>query len=293
MRSFWSDPYLWIHLAGLAALPLFLDLCLVGFAMGDPLLPPWLEGVIVAIAGIAPILWMQWQRPFYIFSLPGLALQPESLSDGQRQLLSFFKAQQNRAGALIGAMIVFLLVRWAEQAAAIAAEVSPWATQSHLLGLLLATLGSLGLSLFLQVPISVFLVMLHRDDEVIAAPPYPLSRIRQEFSLLGLRVRQLLPPLERAAVGQSATAPVNTDLTIPGSRDVDQTPSLTLSPGHSEASAELTEITKPVSEGTIAEPSDIWDEVESETFEPEIAVSEGALPDALSALDEAAADLEL
>ena len=77
MRSFWSDPYLWVHLAGLAAVPIFLEICLIGFAVGDPLLPGWLELLLVAAIGSAPILWMQWQRPFYIFSLVGVALQPE------------------------------------------------------------------------------------------------------------------------------------------------------------------------------------------------------------------------
>jgi hypothetical protein len=33
-----------------------------------------LEVLLVAGLGIAPVLWMQWQRPFYIFSIVAIAL---------------------------------------------------------------------------------------------------------------------------------------------------------------------------------------------------------------------------
>ena len=69
MRSFGSEPFLWIHLSGVAALPIFLGLCLLGLAVSSPLLPVWLEMFLVAVAGIVPVLWMQRFRPFYIFSI--------------------------------------------------------------------------------------------------------------------------------------------------------------------------------------------------------------------------------
>ncbi|HTL88469.1 MAG TPA: low-complexity tail membrane protein, partial [Leptolyngbya sp.] len=80
MRSFWTEPYLWIHLAGIAVLPLSLMICLLGLAAGDPILPPVVELGLVAIAGIAPIAWMQIQQPFCIFSLLAVAVRPERLS---------------------------------------------------------------------------------------------------------------------------------------------------------------------------------------------------------------------
>ena len=101
MRSFWSDPYLWIHLAGVAALPIFLEVCFLGLAVGDPVLPLGLELLLVAAVGIAPVVWMQWQRPFYIFSLMAIALKPEQLTVDRRKLLRLFKAPANR-GLTVG-----------------------------------------------------------------------------------------------------------------------------------------------------------------------------------------------
>jgi len=47
-----SEPILWIHVAGLAVVPIFLELCLLGLAVSDPLLPAWLELFIVAAVGV-------------------------------------------------------------------------------------------------------------------------------------------------------------------------------------------------------------------------------------------------
>ena len=105
MRSFWSEPFLWIHLAGLAALPLCLALCWLGLASGESLLPGWLEICLVAIAGITPILWMQLARPFNIFSILVVALKPEQLTTQQRQILSLFKRPLNKVLALLAPIL--------------------------------------------------------------------------------------------------------------------------------------------------------------------------------------------
>ena len=92
MRSYWSDPYLWLHLAGLAVLPLWLEVGLLGLAVGDPVLPVWLELGLVGSVGILPILWMQLQRPFCIFSLVAVVVKPTQLTADQRKLLTLFKS---------------------------------------------------------------------------------------------------------------------------------------------------------------------------------------------------------
>ncbi|MBD2038100.1 low-complexity tail membrane protein [Leptolyngbya sp. FACHB-321] len=195
MRSFWFDPYLWIHLAGLAALPIFLEICLVGFAIGDPLLPVWLEVLLVGVVGAAPVLWMQWQRPFYIFSVMAVAVKPEQLTDDQRRLLVLFKSQRNRVlAAVVPVFLVFLL--WKIYAIApIAAPGVSFLPKWRFFGLLLAAGAFLGSNLFMQVPISVASVMLTTESAFAATPPYPLESIRRSFTLVGLRVNRFLPPL--------------------------------------------------------------------------------------------------
>lgn len=195
MRAFWSDPYLWIHLAGLAAVPLFVEVSLVGFALGDPFLPVWLELLLVAIAGIAPILWMQWQRPFYIFSLVTVCLKPAALTDDQRRLLTLFKSPRNRALAVL-ASILLVLVLWKVYALApIATPSVEFLSTSRWLGLLVAAIAFLACNLFVQVPLSVASVMLSSESTFAQAIPYPQEQIRQGFSLLGLPLSRILPPV--------------------------------------------------------------------------------------------------
>jgi len=193
MRSFWSDPYLWIHLAGIAALPLWLELCFLGLAVGDPIFPVWLELASVAIAGIVPILWMQWQRPFYIFSLLAIALKPEKLTLPQRQLLTRFKSTQNRLLAVGVAILLAIVLRQLYIFAPIGAAAVPFSIESRGLGLLVAAIAFLGSNLFLQVPVSVASVMLTSDPAFASTEPYPLEQIAQGFTSLGLPVSQLLP----------------------------------------------------------------------------------------------------
>ncbi|MBD2000044.1 low-complexity tail membrane protein [Leptolyngbya sp. FACHB-541] len=193
MRSFWSDPYLWIHLAGIAALPIFLEICLLGLAAGDPLLPAVLELGFVAAVGIAPIFWMQWQRPFYIFSLLAIAIQPAQLTDEERRMLRFFKSQEVRVLTVIAPILLTIILWQLYKLAPLAAEVTPFS--GRLVGLLVAASAFLGCNLFLQVPLSVVRVLLAGEAKFAAAEPYPLERVGQDFTVLGLRVKQILPAI--------------------------------------------------------------------------------------------------
>lgn len=198
MRGFWSDPYLWIHLAGLAAVPILLELCVLGLAVGDPLLPVGLEVLLVATLGIAPILWMQWQRPFCIFSLMALAVKPERLSETQRQMLQLFRSPLNRGLALATAIALFLVFWQLYRIAPIAAAVVPFGQESRLVGLGVAAIAFLAANLFTQVPVGVARVLLATDAQLSALPPYPVDQVSRDFLLIGWRINQIVPPLERA-----------------------------------------------------------------------------------------------
>jgi hypothetical protein len=193
MRSFRADPYLWVHLAGFAAVPIWLELCFLGFAVGDPLLPPWLEVFLVGAIGIAPIAWMQWQRPFYIFSLLAVALKPEQLTLEQRQMLTLFQLGRTRIITIAVAIALFLGLQTLYVLSPIAATIAPFSADSRLLGLGLAAIAFLGANLFCQVPASVLGVMLTRAPAFAATPACDVEHIRQSFTRLGVPLNQVLP----------------------------------------------------------------------------------------------------
>jgi hypothetical protein len=195
MQSFRSEPILWIHLAGLATLPIFLEICLLGLAVGDPVLPVWMEFFLVAAIGVVPVLWMQLSRPFLIFAILGVAQKPEQLREQQRKILSLINTRLNRIlSALAG---VFLLgVLWQlYRIAPVAANVTLFPPGWRLAGLLLAGLAFLASNLFLQVPLSVARVFVTSETEFSGTKPYPLERIPQDFTIVGLPVNQILPEL--------------------------------------------------------------------------------------------------
>jgi hypothetical protein len=195
MRSFWSEPFLWIHLSGLATLPIWLEICWLGLAVGDPVLPVWLEFALVAAIGVLPVLWMQLNRPFLIFAILGVAQKPEQLDEQQRKILSLIHSPWNRLLAVIAAVFWVGVLWQLYRIAPVAANVVPLPPGLRLLGLLIAGLAFLASNLFLQVPVSVARVFVTSETEFAATKPYALERIRQDFTIVGLQVNQILPQL--------------------------------------------------------------------------------------------------
>lgn len=193
MRSFWTEPFLWIHLAGLAALPLCLELVWLGLAVGDPILPVGLEFLLVAAVGIVPVLWMQLTRPFDIFSLLVLAMKPEQLTEQQRRILSLFKTKTNPLLTIVGAVLMLWVLWQIYRVAPVAAAIAPLAPGWRLAGLLWASLAFLASNLFLQVPLSVAQVLLTSESAFANTEPYPVEKTPQDFTIPGVRVNQILP----------------------------------------------------------------------------------------------------
>jgi len=211
MRAFWSDPYLWLHLAGFATVPLWLEICLLGLAVGDPVLPVWMEVLLVGTVGIAPILWMQWQKPFCIYSFLFLAVAPVHMTDRQRRLLRLFKTSTTQLLA-IPVAVALLVILWKLYLwAPLVASVAPFDGQRWF-GLGLAAIAFLFANLFTQVPVSVLRVLLASDAQVNGQEPYPSERIGQDFTLPGFRLKQILPlpATETIPAGGVATSGVPT-----------------------------------------------------------------------------------
>lgn len=195
MRSFRLDPYLWIHLAGAAAVPIFLEICFVGLAAGDPVLPIGLEFLLVAVVGIAPVFWMQWQRPFYIFSLLIVAVKPDQLTDEQRRLLRLFKTTPVKALTVVVSGVLAIALWKLFHAPPLDASSIPFLPQWRLGGLLIGAIAFLLSNVFLQVPASVLRVLLAPESQVNDTDPYAVEHISKDFSVIGLRVERILPDM--------------------------------------------------------------------------------------------------
>lgn len=193
MRSFWNEPFLWIHFAGLAALPLSLEFVWLGLSVGDPMLPVWLEVLLVAAVGIVPVVWMQLTRPFDIFSILILALKPDKLTVEQRRLLNLFKTKTNKLLTIAAAVFMVWVLWQIYKMAPVATAVAPLSSGWHLAGLFGAAVVFLVSNLFLQVPLSVAQVLLTSEAEFAATEPYSLEKIPQDFTIPGIKVNQILP----------------------------------------------------------------------------------------------------
>lgn len=255
MRSYWSDPYLWLHLAGLAVLPLWLEVCLLGLAVGNPILPVWLELGLVGGLGILPILWMQLQRPFCIFSLVAVVVKPTQLTEMQRKLLTLFKMGRNQVLAIAVAIVMALILRQLYVYAPIAAEITPFRLESRWVGLLVAVIAFLQANLFIQVPVSVVSVLFAGETAFAAAPPYPPEQVRPNFTLLGLPLNRILPPVI-VATPQAPKAEAEAEAVAASTAIAEPTPAVA-SPelaGSSEGVAHPEHSPAPDADGAIAPP---------------------------------------
>jgi hypothetical protein len=186
-----SEPFLWIHLAGIAAVPLGLEIAWLGLAIGDPLPVIWLEYIFLVAIAVIPILWMQWTRPFDIFSLLIVAIKPGNLTPEQLKILALFKGRKQRLITLIGVGIFLVLAYFIYQLAPIASPKVAFLPQLRLLGLAIGAVGFLLSHLFLQVPLSVLGVLTTKEEKFNTIEPLPAEVVPQLFSLLGFKVNKI------------------------------------------------------------------------------------------------------
>jgi hypothetical protein len=197
VRSFWLEPFLWIHLAGLAVLPLCLQVVWIALSIGDPLPWTWLEIAILTIVGTVPVLWMQITKPFDIFSILIVALKPQEMSESQRKILSLFLRQQQKLIAWLGGVIMVGLSLALYQFAPVAGGVTSIAASWHFVALLVAAISLALANLFLQVPLSVLGVLWTKEEQFNNTEALAVDRIASSFMIPGFRVKKILNPLQQ------------------------------------------------------------------------------------------------
>ncbi|MEM9770758.1 MAG: low-complexity tail membrane protein [Cyanobacteria bacterium P01_D01_bin.73] len=200
MATHRKDPFLWFHLAALAAVPVGLEACALGFAAGDPMLPGSLDCLLVGILGAVPLLALQWFRPVYPFSVPLASLRPASLSTRQLRILTIASGVGSKAIALTSAVLGLFLLRLVYRWAPIAAEVTPFG--GRLSGLGVAIAAFLLTSLWLQMGLGSALALAMPDAMINNAEPFPVNSISQGFFRWGIPLSRILPVLEEEEAGE-------------------------------------------------------------------------------------------
>ena len=187
-----QNRYLWIQVVGLATVPLLLDVCLVGLASSGLAVPFGFQFWAIAFLGIVPTLWMQLARPFYVFSLPPVALTPTVLSDQQRRCLTLLKSWQVKALAgLTACFSLWVLL----QVYVASSQVMPLMTPG--IGLVSAGAAFFLSCAFLQISVSAVRALLVGPEALKRVAPYETDAIATDFLILGLRVKRILPvPVE-------------------------------------------------------------------------------------------------
>lgn len=192
MSSFRSEPFVWIHLAGIVLVPLWLEVVCLGLSIGTPLFWSWLELLLLAVVGIFPILWMQLIRPFDIFSILLFSLKPEQLSPEQRQILAQFKTRPHRIVSIITAIVMLVILWFLNRFAPLFIPINPWSQGWHIIGLIIAAVSLLASNLFLQIPVSVLRILLSNQTLLATTEPFPSEEIAKEFTIPGFWIDRIL-----------------------------------------------------------------------------------------------------
>lgn len=231
MTTHRRDPYLWIHLAGLATVPIWLDVCLVGLAVGDPIVPPWLELTTLGWVGTVPVLWMQLQRPFYIFSVPGLAVRPDKLTEDRRRSLSLMRSWVSRLLVGLSAIALFLILYWLYQLAPVVSDPPFLTGKSRATGWLVCAIAFFMANLFAQVPATVIHPLLTPPQRRERISAFDSADILHRFTVVGLRVNAILPALTEGAATDPTPEPV--DQRVDSSPPREPAPPATIPENHS------------------------------------------------------------
>lgn len=186
-----SEPFIWIHLVGIALFPALVEVALLGLAVGDSY-SYLIELPLLAVIAILPILLMQLSRPFDIFSILFLSLKPECLTESQRKILSLFMTAKQKIWSLIAALVMLLLLWLIYNLSPLATGIAVFVPQWRILGLGIAAIAFLGSNLFLQIPLSVLQVLLTKESKFTQIEPYSLEAITSSFTVPGIKVNKIL-----------------------------------------------------------------------------------------------------
>jgi hypothetical protein len=213
-----NEPFLWVHLVLLCAVPLTLVLSMGGLAVGEPVFPSWFEMMLLGLPPVFFVTWLQWQQPLSPFSLWLVAKPDRQLSDNQRRVLALLKQHPNgwHTGgwvAVIASAFLYVIFRQMYEAAPLAESLAPFPPFLRLFGILWAEVFFLASNLFWQSGIAAIRVLLTSPTEFDRLAPYASEKIKNDFTTLGLQIFPVQMSAERIDSPESLQSA--TDLVTP------------------------------------------------------------------------------
>lgn len=205
MQKLRAEPFLWIHIAGIVVFPLWMALTVIGLATGAPLLPVWLEQLILLTLGIGLVARMQIRRPFYLFSVLAVSLPPEQLSPQRCRILSGFQSWTYRLVPLLVILVMILLGEWLYDIAPLFHSLS-FLPENRVVGLGVAILGFWGANLFIQIPAAAAWALSSDQHRLDQYSPVDPETVESQFTVVGRRWSNLLSRWDPATLTETPPA---------------------------------------------------------------------------------------
>jgi len=187
-----SEPFLWFHIALLAATPLTLIIAMLGLGVGDPVFPEWFEITVLGLPAIALPVILQWWKPLSPFSLWVFAKPLELSDESERRILAVVKDFKTVLVAIALGVLIDAIFYKIYAAAPLVAHVLPLPSGLRILGILWWLVFFLISNLLLQAGAVAIRILLLSEADLNKITPLPLEAISSAFTSIGKRSRQLL-----------------------------------------------------------------------------------------------------
>jgi hypothetical protein len=203
------DPFLWFHVAAIAAVPLTLVLSMLGLAVGDPVFPGWLEIFLLGLPPIALSVWLQYSQPIFPYSLWVMHRPADKLADNQLKVLSLQKSYVTGWVAIVVGVFLYVVFRQLYISAPLAAGMTFLPSALRLVGVLWAVVFFAISALLLQVGVAAARILIMPVTEFMAAEPFDPANVGRGFFVIGQRSPKLFESaLNLAEPGELETTTV-------------------------------------------------------------------------------------
>lgn len=189
------DPYLWLHLVGLATLPLTLALVAIALAWGIPVPFSNTELILIVLIGGLPVWILQIWRPWQPFGFLCFQIPPERMDERQKRILRLIQSNRQPLLNVAGAVVMVLLLWQISHYAPLATGLSEGFWQWRIFGLGVAIAGFFLGNVSIQMSFTLLPTLFSSEKTVQAMDPHPNISIRRDFACWGLPMGQIFPSL--------------------------------------------------------------------------------------------------